>query len=377
MNPFINRLRGLLALGVALTHASDISQLYPTTSDGFYKFLFPLFQFGGFDYVLGFIVISGYCIARSTKSSFSIGSYAALRATRLFPSLIVCACFAGLVEWVLLGSPNRVVVWNHGLNLHNFIASLFGMSGYYGQFGSFSPTYTVSFELLFYAVWGAVLALSPALLAVPVSLVAGILLYFLLPFNYGFSLVLFGSWLMGAALAVHEREIRRLAVKVPLWAMWLVVLILFIAGNDYKFSQKVFIWNYPGSLVTLAGGLMFAVIMACHLAKDGRELQLDRWLGDISYPVFLIHGPIMMAVASALKASGAVFDFGEMLLILLGSAILAAQLVFVFVERPVMRLRKRLSREVVTPGMFGAQPMASAERAPVAIATALRKHPAA
>src|SRR5207302_941633 len=131
-----------------------------------------------------------------------------------------CACIAGVVELVFFGRPSRIAVWDSGFTLHNFVASLLGMSGFYGQFGSYAPSYTVSYELLFYLIWGVVFALTPTSFAVPVSLLAGVCLYFVLPLNYSFALVLFAVWLIGAALAVHEHEIIKIARRVPLWLMW-------------------------------------------------------------------------------------------------------------------------------------------------------------
>ena len=39
----------------------------------------------GFVCVIGFIVLSGYCIARSTMNRFSLGDYAVMRVTRVYP----------------------------------------------------------------------------------------------------------------------------------------------------------------------------------------------------------------------------------------------------------------------------------------------------
>jgi peptidoglycan/LPS O-acetylase OafA/YrhL len=345
VNPFINRLRGLLAIGVAIWHVRGIAGVYPTTPDFFQTAMSPLIMFTGFNYVLCFIVLSGYCIARSTLTrgdNFSLTQYAVLRATRLYPSLIVCAGIAGIVEMIFLSSPFRVNVWNTGPTLDNFVASLFGISGFYGQFGSYAPTYTVSFELLFYLIWGIAFAYTPRK-AVPVSLAAGVALYFMLPHNYSFALVLFASWLIGAALAVYEQEIVNIVAIVPLWAMWLAVSIAFIYGNQLALQLGVSIWSYPGSLVTIPGGLLFGIVIACHLSKNSKSMQMDEWLGDISYPLFLVHGPIMIAVASTLKVLDVNLGFGGMSAVLLGSSILAAQLVFIIVERPVMRIRRALA----------------------------------
>ena len=45
----------------------------------------------GFICVVGFIALSGYCIARSTMKGFALGDYIVKRVTRVYPLLIVAA----------------------------------------------------------------------------------------------------------------------------------------------------------------------------------------------------------------------------------------------------------------------------------------------
>jgi hypothetical protein len=65
--------------------------------------------------------------------------------------------------------------------------------------------------------------------------------------------------------------------------MWLTVSIAFIYGNQLALQLGVSIWSYPGSLVTIPGGLLFGIVIACHLCKNSKSMQMDEWLGDISY----------------------------------------------------------------------------------------------
>jgi peptidoglycan/LPS O-acetylase OafA/YrhL len=342
MNPFINRLRGLLAMGVVSWHIVPIASMVPITADAWQNVFGPLALFSGFNYVIGFIVVSGYCIARSTlRRDFTIARYTALRITRIYPTLIACACVAGAVEFALYNHPSRIPMWSDGITVHNFAVSLLGMSGFYGQFGSYAPTYTVSYELLYYLIWGVAFAVVPTRFAVPISAVIGLALYFVLPGEYHFALVLFGVWLFGAALAVHEREILAVARYVPIWLMWALILWAYVNWNVIT-APLGSLWNAPNSLSYLPLGLLFTVVMACHLSKHGPAMQLDDWLGNISYPLFLVHGPILIAVGSALKASGLVLPFGALAAACFGCSVLVAHAVYVLIERPI--LRKRAAR---------------------------------
>ena len=354
INPFINRLRGILAMGVVCWHVLGMPGQIPFSTDIWQGVFGPLVLFSGFNYVVGFIVVSGYCIARSTlKRDFTFARYMALRITRIYPALIACACIAGIVELVLFESPHRLAVWNSGITVHNFGLSLIGLSGFYGQFGSYAATYTVSYELLFYVIWGAVFAATPTTIAVPTSAIVGAGLYFVLPMNYHFALVLFGAWLIGAALAVYEKEIIRVARHVPLWLMWLVVIWAYVTWNGLTGPLGGLMWSAPACLSYLPLGLLFAIVMACHLARNGPALQLDDWLGDISYPLFLVHIPIVMATGSAIKASGVTLSYFAIMAVYFASSILVAQGVLVLVERPVMRMRYGIS---IRPANLSAHP---------------------
>jgi len=350
MLPFIDRLRGALAILVAVSHAAALATMVPATSDAFQAALTPATLFSGFNYVIGFIVTSGYCVARSTIKStarlpFSLTHYAAMRVTRIYPALIVCAVLAGIVELALFNSPNRIPMWQAGIDDQHFVSNLLGLSGFKGQFGSYAPTYTVAYELFYYAIWGGALALLPQNLGCLAVMTVMPTLFFVLPGNFQFAIVLSALWIMGAALATHA--IVRTVRRYPLWLVWSVCLIIFIRGNSEFAKQQISLWEFPGSLFTIPCGLLFAIVIASHLARSGPQLALDKWLGEISYPLFLAHGPVIIAVGSLLKAFGPSLgfsiSFGTLMLILMSSSLAAAHAVLVLVERPVMSWRRSLT----------------------------------
>ena len=155
MDPRIDRLRGLLAIGVLLGHAIDLAGMSTAAPSGtLFAIAIATRPFSGFIWVIGFIVLSGYCIARSTMKDFSLGEYIVKRVTRIYPLLIVAALLTALLEWVAYGSPYRPVMWVVGIDVRKFIAALLGFGGFKGMFGALAPSYTISFELMYYAIWG-------------------------------------------------------------------------------------------------------------------------------------------------------------------------------------------------------------------------------
>ncbi len=151
----IDLLRGLFAALVMLGHAIDIS-IRSSSHDMLFEILIRLRQGLGFVWVVGFVVLSGYCVELSCmkREKFSASRYFAQRLTRIFPLLVVCVLIAGLIEWNIKDSPYRPQVWIGRTDSFRFWVNMVGGGGFLGQFGSISPAYTISYELLYYLVWG-------------------------------------------------------------------------------------------------------------------------------------------------------------------------------------------------------------------------------
>jgi peptidoglycan/LPS O-acetylase OafA/YrhL len=69
---------------------------------------------------------------------------------------------------------------------------------------------------------------------------------------------------------------------------------------------------------------------------------LDTWLGEISYPLFLVHGPVIIGLQFALNAWPVELPFIADLALLLAAPFAAAMVVVALVERPVMAWRRRI-----------------------------------
>src|SRR5215471_9499230 len=110
----IDRLRGMFALGVMLGHAIDLAGAGPSAGSSSFLLLMGARQVLGFVWVVGFIVISGYCVTRSCvrAPTQTVGAFAALRASRLFPLLWVSLALTMLIETAVAASPHRPPVWS-------------------------------------------------------------------------------------------------------------------------------------------------------------------------------------------------------------------------------------------------------------------------
>lgn len=361
LDPRIDRLRGLFAIAVAMGHAIDVVRLNSPVDMASHLFASWRFFFG-FTWVVGFIVLSGYCIARSTSSTtqpYSVAKYSLMRVTRIFPLLIVCGLVAALVEYSMFGSTERPAVWVDGIDRHHLRISLLGLSGFYGQFGSYAPSYTVSYELLYYALWGVVLIPLSAKPRLALLACAGIALLLYVaspslhqhlapavrPLTSQWVLMLFGAWLIGAGVSLFEQSLVSIVRGLPVALAWVFFVLFNIAAARYT-GHPIF-GASTGSAVAyyLALAATFCVVILAYLASQSTagSSSLDRWLGEISYPVFLIHGPVLILVGYVVNRLEVKVHFLLNFLLSIACALLAAHLLVLFVERPVMELRRRLS----------------------------------
>jgi peptidoglycan/LPS O-acetylase OafA/YrhL len=372
MDPRIDRLRGLLAIGVLLGHAIDLARISAADPSGtLFSAAMATRPFYGFICVVGFIALSGYCIARSTLRRFALGEYIVKRVTRVYPLLIVATLLTGLLEWVALDNPHRPFMWilhGDGRDVKMFIAAMLGFSGFKRPFGALSPAYTISFELFYYAIWGLAMKVAAGrgrralLLAAAVALVLMIFgdrvresLGWFADFVPIMGIAVFSAWLLGAALAVAERPMTRIARVIPTWATWLVLVCLFAYGVDaYNLPTDIQTHPYVAfAYFAVISGLFLTVVATWLAHPDPAPRASDIWLGEMSYPLFLMHGPAIIAVQFALNAAGVRLTFAANLAVLLAAAFVAAMLMLTLVERPVMAWRRsfRLRPRTAPPAL--------------------------
>jgi peptidoglycan/LPS O-acetylase OafA/YrhL len=108
---------------------------------------------------------------------------------------------------------------------------------------------------------------------------------------------------------------------------------------------------------------LLVLTLASWLARDAKESRTDTWLGELSYPLFLAHGPVIIAATSALLASGLKVGFEATLLILVGLSAGAAALLTIYVERPLMGWRRRHQNRSMPGGAVWSQRSASSSAA--------------
>ena len=358
----IDRLRGLFALAIVVGHAYDVAEVKPI-GDTLFRILAPARYLLGFQWVVGFVVLSGFCISLSCRrqTRFSFKQFWLMRATRLFPMLFAAIVMAGAFEWMMLGSSARPPIWPENVDVRHFFTNLFGLGGFYGRFGSLAPAYTLSYELLYYFLWSASLA---ALSAASASAVNAAFVVIFLYFNpeisqalplfasrilSSFIIVIYIPWLLGAAVANHLDVLTRNRVVVGVARLGWAVLPFFLIymWDDYRFpSLDPSHTSAIAPAVAYYGvlGVIFSlIIIDCYRPGAGFEAPvLDKRLGLLSYPLFLLHGPVIIFAAFLLNTAGIRMRFMLHFGLLVATATAVSWAVALVLEQRVMAARSRL-----------------------------------
>ena len=338
----IDYLRGLFAIFVAVGHLYDMARLNSNAS-GWLDVPRSLF---GTNWVIGFVVISGFLIESSVEGMLRRGVgvawYVKARVTRIAPLYYFGLAAALSVEWLgtlAFGLNARPAYWQPGAP-HVIVGQLLMLQNVLigvGTFGAFAATSTVAFEVWYYCLWAIRIKLLrrhslPLFLLVAVLVVTRKIEWKLTSDFCQF----WGYWLIGAYAFHYRQVLTSLRVVRSLGRCSYVLVALFM--SSYLF--------FPAPVVAGKYWLLAVLFALCLLKEESSAPSpLSRsaggLLGDASYPVFIWHGPVGILTAWALNAFGAQ-DFYVRYATLLGAtAVVSLILVFTF-ERPLMKWRRHV-----------------------------------
>jgi peptidoglycan/LPS O-acetylase OafA/YrhL len=376
----IDLCRGLLAFLVVAAHSYDVCWIINSESveamPSLVRKLLACTLQSGFYWVMGFFVISGYCIQLSVgrqleAGRFPVGVYFAARLTRIMPLYYVGLFFTLAIE--LLVAPIRPGFYPDGLGYVGWFSQVFFAQRFFETFGSFAPSWTISYELFYYLFFGVLAAIAvrqggrPAWVGMGLSVVLGGLLQAVylagnknpLTLHLGQLFGLGTIWFLGALVAIHgpalvqDRSIRLLS------RVWPAVFAVAVGR-----CRTEFIYLVTGVSFSLLL-LRFHAIEEVRVAKTGPTPEwfgsLAKVVGLASYPTYLFHGPILLLVASTISHWGLVADWRVTWVILVTSGVGSGVVLGWLAERPIMNWRagylKRLkqaadTRTVARPAGF-------------------------
>ena len=309
--------RGLFAFLVVSAHSLEVawtirSDALPGLPAGFRTLL----EYGagtGIYWVMGFFLISGYCVSLSAGrlvegNTFPLKSYLAARLTRIAPLYYIALLFAVLVEWWI--AADRPTCWPNGVNSAVFLYQLLFVQNFAETFGSFAPSWSITNEVVYYVLYGVIVFVAtrrrvrPAAAGMLLCLTIGGLTHFVYRLGYkSHGLMQFGllfglgvNWFLGALIAERGDYLLGNSMVQTCSRYWPLALI---ASIGMWCSQRVHL-----EFVYVGSGIAFALMLVRFLVIDRTRDGLDDnrrasantailSLGLSSYPTYLFHGPIL------------------------------------------------------------------------------------
>lgn len=351
----IDTLRFILAVWVVVTHlvpwifAIQGPEAIPFALVWFTKKMEILFQSGGETHpaVLGFIVLSGYCIHRNGLRGHSkeVRAYLIRRFFRIYPVFFIASCFGfGLYYIASQINPDSVfsVSGTKELAFENMLRKLLttevlNPQDYFLSIQGNGPLQTVAAEMWLYALYPIALWVITRMsdltwwIIVAICMISTACINTFIPewrpWSFNASLIGFmTSWWIG--LKFTDKKFansicRSIMVPAGIW-----IGLTLIQNDTQQFDQ----------LLTIVRQIMLSLCFGCLIAsidKETAEFNIPLGsVGSAGYSIYAFHAPIVYLMVLC-DAAWWVISL---------TAVAAGVMAFHLIEKPFIKVGKRLSR---------------------------------
>ncbi|MHA7224219.1 acyltransferase family protein [Arthrobacter sp. RHLT1-20] len=146
---------------------------------------------------------------------------------------------------------------------------------------------------------------------------------------------------IGAILGAERERIRELTESWPR-VVWFFVAAagLFLANAEWISREQ----PIPGveAVVTVGAALIVLLFVSCSSAKKLGDTAVAQWLGRVSFSLYLVHLPIILAGVTLLRS----VSLPLALAVSVAASFLAAEVFYRYVEQPTQRLSIAAGRTV-------------------------------
>lgn len=320
---------------------------------------------GGYLGVDMFFVISGFVITLSLLSRKSetfasfLAEFYARRVRRLLPALVACVLVTSIAVWFVDPAPRQ--------SIGTGIAALFGVSNilltlqdvdYFSrstELNAFTHTWSLGVEEHFYLFFPLLLwfcvkrrpqdarGMRNFIVVLEATMAASCLLFVLTAktfpvFNYYQLPTRFWELAAGALTCLASRRMGKRSFGLAPPGAALILAIAFVLPIEQRITGTL--------LAVCATMILLATTPACHVLRVGLEHKGLRFLGRISYPLYLWHWSVLVISRFTIGISPATAPF--QLAVMLG----LAWATYRFVETPVrIGVAFRANRTVLLAGL--------------------------
>ncbi len=282
--PTIDALRGLAAIAVLLFHGLHAFSL-PGELSGPLQFLRLGTEYGWLG-VSMFFALSGWCIAQRIHTAFRLGESAAEflvdRALRIFPTY--WAALTAALSLRVAADAMHPSGWDAGLpqGVWTWLGEIFLLQPYMGFSGFLMVSWTLVFELGFYLLAATALVARRGGLRCRWLIAAGAVLC-----GWTWSdwrpaaLLVLDRWPEFFAGVIAWQAARDSRARVTAAAVFALIVLPFLLPTEFSM------------LATAVGCGTALVLLLTARARLRRSFRSLATLGAFSYPLYLIHMPLM------------------------------------------------------------------------------------
>ncbi|MGH8290697.1 MAG: acyltransferase family protein [Steroidobacteraceae bacterium] len=158
---------------------------------------------------------------------------------------------------------------------------------------------------------------------------------------------------LGAAIAIRCREpwaIRRGLLMAVTACVWVLAYgtYTYVGGNLWS-SPFTRIWGYSLFSIAFAATLLLVLVLRGTWMTRWLAAPPLRYLGKISYGIYLLQAPVATVLAVALSATALWQNEMTRFLTIAATTVLLAAVSWYSIEQPMLRLKRRFGEAVSTP----------------------------
>ena len=325
---------------------------------------------GGFIGVDIFYVISGYLITGiiikeiGNTGKFNYGAFYLRRAKRLLPASLSILALTAVFSWLVLPPTVRSDLGRDVLAASLYVSNYlfaFWQNDYQNLNATPSPVihywslaveeqFYIFWPILIYSLWKIGKRRAVALGIIATTICSFLFSLYLTTANpiWAFYSLPTRAWELGLGallLFIPEKITAKKLVSRTL-LVWAGAILLM--ASVFIFSERTAFPGYNALLPTLGTAILISLIASWPpILNDLSKLRIVQWIGEISYPFYLWHWPLLVLPSTRF---GRPLTLLERIFFILLTA-LAADLTHRLIERPIAK-REFTSKRIIRSSTF-------------------------